>query len=207
MQLIEKIPMPGYSSKSIEEIIQKYLKMYIPSHLENPSAVDTDELWKAIYNSHKYKMCLVEKHDDPSIEAQVNFWSKEIQITEEFMRKLEDGDERSKFTLAHEISHVIFHSSYIMSNLQQAARAMTSRPQKIETYESSEWQAEHSAGALLMPACSFVPYYKSLKQNNYSYMEIVESIVVTFGVSNSASESRIRALERQGLIYSNKKRS
>lgn len=87
------------------------------------------------------------------------------------------GVPRDRFTLAHEVGHLLMHGGL---PLHRAYDSSIYKP-----YRSSEWQADEFAGALLMPE-SCIDTKGSL-----------ESIAYEFGVSGSAAGTRVRNLNRR----------
>ncbi|WP_157669316.1 ImmA/IrrE family metallo-endopeptidase [Chitinibacter sp. GC72] len=64
-------------------------------------------------------------------------------IREDVYEKAVDGDPRARFTLAHELGHLVLHKNIGL------ARSNSNLVMKI--YENSEWQADEFAGQLLAP--------------------------------------------------------
>lgn len=87
---------------------------------------------------------------------------------------------RARFTLAHELGHVLMHGS----NVQGFNRAHTLSSKPHKAYCDSEWQADAFAAELLMPA--------SLAKH-MSEAEIADA----FGVSATAAAIRCRTLKNE----------
>lgn len=195
--LLETHPMPPLSAAAIEDNVEQYLANYIPQHLIEPNRLTMQDIQKAIWNSHGYKIALVHGYPLESIEAQTNFPANKIEVTEKFMIACENEYPRDRYTLAHEVGHVILHSNIVMQLAPLAARRNTQRP--IKTYENAEWQAEHAAGALLMPLVTLLPFLCSLYEDHHSDREIVKEIQAVYGVSCSAATARIRAVLKPNM--------
>ena len=195
--LLETHPMPPRSAAAIEDYVEQYLANYIPQHLIAPNRLTMQDIQKAIWNSHGYKIALVHGYPLESIEAQTNFPANKIEVTEKFMIDFENEYPRNRYTLAHEVGHVILHSGIVMQLAPLAARRNTQRP--IKTYENAEWQAEHAAGALLMPIVTLLPLLCTLYESNYSDREIIKEIKDIYGVSVRAAEARIRAVLKPNM--------
>lgn len=105
-----------------------------------------------------------------------------IQVREDVYCRACDGKGRDRFTIGHEIGHVLLHGGL---SLQRTAVS----PNSIKTYENSEWQADAFAGELLMPLrwvlarCNGPP-----------------DLVETFGVSESAAWTHWKALCKKRVI-------
>lgn len=88
-----------------------------------------------------------------------------------------EGNGFHRFTVAHEIGHVIMHSEQI-----GFARAFHNQNDKV--YCNSEWQANEFAGSLL------VPNTEVLELNPIS----VEKLAVRYGVSNECAALRLKKI-------------
>lgn len=66
-----------------------------------------------------------------------------IQLREDVYIKMHEGDERAKFTAAHELGHLILHQN-IPLNFENSLQVHA-------PYEDSEWQADIFAAEFLMP--------------------------------------------------------
>jgi hypothetical protein len=87
---------------------------------------------------------------------------------------------RDRFTLAHELGHLVLHSGIGMARRVSAS--------EIKTYCNSEWQADAFGGALLIPPEVAI----SLRD--------VDAIVKACGVSEAAALTRLRVLRRHGYM-------
>lgn len=199
MSLIEKVPMPPLSAAAIEKKTLEYLKKYCSCHLSDPGTLTCFELLETIHTSHKYRLLTVEKFPDRRIEARTNFFTRTIEVTASFEERLLSGDGRSLFTLAHECSHVLFHSEYVINELQTAARTIDFGTREIKCFESSEWQAEHGGGALLMPIPTLIPLIRSCVEKSHHMETIIEIVSDTYGVTESAAKARINAVSKDNL--------
>lgn len=86
------------------------------------------------------------------------------------------GDPRARFTLAHEVGHILLHNSEIQG-LARGNRLGTSH----KVYCDSEWQADTFAAEFLMPA----DIARGMSE---------EEIMNTFGVSHSSATIRRKVL-------------
>ncbi len=86
---------------------------------------------------------------------------------------------RARFTIAHELGHVVLHSNALRSLHRE-----TDRTGEHKTYEDSEWQADTFASELLM-------------DNRYIEKGDTEAdIVERFGVSPTAARVKLEKLNR-----------
>lgn len=101
---------------------------------------------------------------------------KEIQIREDVFKAACLGDGFGRFTLCHELGHLLLHRGGVAL---QRARA------DPPLYMSSEWQSDRFAGSLLMPT-SLIPETST-----------VELLMEMFGVSRSAAQVRLSQINQQ----------
>jgi len=108
--------------------------------------------------------------------AQTSFYPPEIWVTEATYQGALKFDPRCRFTLAHELAHVLLHSG------RPLARA-PERQSNIAPFRSSEWQANAFAAAFLMPRYQLNYYKNPMSAAGAMY------------VSVDAAENRMRALK------------
>lgn len=106
-----------------------------------------------------------------------------LQIREDVYERLNDDDPRSRFTIPHELGHLILHQEVSL------ARAGRDSAKVHKPFEDSEWQADTFSAEFSMP----VP----IIQGSCSSIADIEW---TFGVSQRAAEIRYITLKKEGLI-------
>ena len=198
MTLIECVPMPPLSAEEIELIMIMWLRDNIPEHLIQPERLTLERIEQVLVHSLDYSIQLVESLPQ-GISAQTDFSDRIIMVTSQLYEKLEHGDGYALFTLAHEIAHILMHASYVLENLSLAARSVGGPAEKIKTYMSSEWQAEHGGGAILMPMTSFVPFIEHLRKKGYTKQDVIEIAAEKYGVTEKAAKARINAISKSNL--------
>jgi Zn-dependent peptidase ImmA (M78 family) len=114
---------------------------------------------------------VVESHLMGDDDARTYPDKKLIQIREEVYDAAAQENGRARFTLAHELGHLMMHRNISF------ARVNPQSPPRI--FENSEWQADVFASHLLMPDELIASYSN------------VENVMRDFGVSHSAAELRI----------------
>lgn len=100
---------------------------------------------------------------------------KEIRIREDVFEAACRGDGFGRFTMSHELGHLLLHDGV---TLQRAAG-------QAPIYMSSEWQGDMFAGAVLMPS------------NLIRLDATPEQLMVEFGVSRSAANVRLAQLRKR----------
>jgi len=196
--LIECVPMPPLSAEDIELITIMWLRDSIPEHLIYPGKLTLGRIEQILAHDLDYSIQLIDEQP-LGISAQTDFADRIIMITPQLYDKLENGEGYALFTLAHEIAHILMHAGYVLKNLSKVARSIRVSPQEIKTYMSSEWQAEHGSGAILMPMTSFVPFVKQLKEKQYALQDIIKIVAEKYGVTEKAARARINAVNKDNL--------
>lgn len=70
--------------------------------------------------------------------------ASEIWLREDVYAGVLEGRGRDRFTLAHELGHLLMHGDVGLARVPR-------RSTELRHYENSEWQANRFAGALLVP--------------------------------------------------------
>ncbi|WP_019594108.1 ImmA/IrrE family metallo-endopeptidase [Thioalkalivibrio sp. ALM2T] len=104
-----------------------------------------------------------------------------LEIREDVYDNLHQDDPRSRFTIAHEIGHLVLHPGLSL--------ARGKAPATHRHFEDSEWQADTFAAEFLMPV--------AIIQQCCSGVADIESVC---GVSMHAAQIRHRAVSREGLL-------
>lgn len=99
-------------------------------------------------------------------------------IRQDVYDKAVEGDGRAKFTMAHELGHLVLHRNIPLHRANNNHRA----------FENSEWQANEFAGEFLMP--------RSLMSQCGNEIEVENK----FQVSHQAARIRFLKLEGKGLV-------
>jgi hypothetical protein len=94
-----------------------------------------------------------------------------IHIREDVYERADDHHPRDRFTMCHELGHLMLHRNVALSRIDPM------KPPKI--FRNSEWQADTFASHLLMPSDLLDRYH------------VVESVMDAFGVSSQAAAARL----------------
>jgi len=124
---------------------------------------------------------IVEKNEMPNDYGLTYPKKNKIVIREDVYDAAVDNDGFGRFTIAHELGHLILHK-------QETVYARNEHGGKHKIYEDSEWQADKFAQELL------VDVRKVLK--NYSIFDLENE----FGISRRAAETTQRALKKDEIL-------
>ena len=106
------------------------------------------------------------------------------------------GNARFRFTVAHEIAHVILHRNDLIRHRGCAFRDVVAPTEKLPSdvpiYRSPEWQANGWAGAFLMPLEGVRSYLRRLGKQGVEFTR--EAFAVNFQVSLQAANIRLEKL-------------
>jgi hypothetical protein len=194
---LEGVPVAPLSMRNIETITEDYLRKYHKGNLDRPSALDADTfLTVSLQQSHSFMLDIVAALDNPSIEAQTLMLERRIQISHTCFNNLGADEGRARFTVCHEGMHVILHSEQYQALALNPARL---RKRNRGTCANAEWQAEHGAGALLMPMNTLVPFICLLEKQGCADFSILQDIADVYKVSFSAAQARVRQILKPGL--------
>ena len=119
-----------------------------------------------------------------------------ITLSEESYDDLENGGARARFTLAHELGHVVLHPHELLrlSSVPHSIAAYyrgEHQPHKI--FYDTEWQADSFAGAFLMPASGIHDLVgeRLLSDNIFRTLSASMRVADNFDVSESAARTRL----------------
>lgn len=106
------------------------------------------------------------------------------------------GNARFRFTVAHEIAHVVLHRSDLIEHRGRAFRDVVTPadklPPDVPIYCSPEWQANAWAGAFLMPAGAARAYLRRLAKGRREFSQA--AFAANFQVSLQAAGIRLEKL-------------
>ena len=101
--------------------------------------------------------------------------------------------ERNRFTIAHELGHLLLHFPLVQKINRDAGMVATRWvDENDESQKRAEWEANWFAAAFLMPATAF--------QQAFASRGTVKSVANFFGVSTRAAEVRVETLRSSGLM-------
>lgn len=153
----------------------------------------------AVGTSHNETYPLNYAVDELEVEAQAQFdpHNREfvVKLREDTYNALEIEEDRARFSLAHEIGHVVLHARQLM-RLSRIPHEMTAALYRGEPghpiYRDTEWQAHAFGAALLMPAAGLRALEKTTG-------------VLTNTVLRNAYRVSYTAAEKRLVVYGRKK--
>ena len=138
-----------------------------------PIMIMLEHVLPALYQDFEYEIC---SKDQLGIDHGMTYPDKHrILLREDVYEGACDGRGRDRYTVAHEISHLLLHEGLGVRLMREDV------PHKA--FEDSEWQANALAGEILMPYESIV----NLDAN---------AIASRYQVSLAAAKTQLRATHR-----------
>jgi hypothetical protein len=194
------VPVKPLSKKKIELICEHYLRTVAPNHLEDAGILDLDYV-VTVANEKYFGIHFKiddELKENSEAEAKIEGDQRYIVFTSRGYDKLRAGDNRTRFTAAHECFHAIVHlPQYIRKSPTEIMREIQfKRRSPIKVYENPEWQAFQGGGAILMPRSTLVPLLDELSQNKRIIRGIGYQVSRIYGVSHLAASKRIEKMAR-----------
>ena len=179
----ENGPLNGFrvNPRSINDIrrIASFIRKVFFPHGEH--VVDTETLLEKLPD-YGMRVEILEDNELPrGVEACCIPETLTIYLKESTYSFVRNGNPRARFTVIHEIGHMILGHTRTLNREQ---------PGQLKDYENSEWQANQYAAELLMPL-------DIIKERQLLSAPVLSKF---FGVSPQAAETRIRKLKRRNEI-------
>ncbi len=181
--LDQKVPIVTPLSRAkIEKDTLNFLKRYVPNYLKKPQPIDIEFIFEIIVPD--IKPGLETKYVDLSYlgseimgytDAEKKICCIHIGLYRDALRAPRSIEARRfRATVAHEISHCLYHYSYLRSFRSfcsiKGKNTLMRRRSDIPPFKDPEWQAWEQAGALLMPK----PCIESLMNKDVDIHEIAD---------------------------------
>lgn len=119
-----------------------------------------------------------------------------IRLRSDVWNGAKDGNPRFRFTVAHEVGHVVLHRSDLAKSRGCAFRdvltATEKLPPEVPIFCSPEWQANAWAGAFLMPLAAVRNYLLRLRKQGLDFSPTL--FALHFQVSPQAASIRLERL-------------
>jgi antitoxin HicB len=119
-----------------------------------------------------------------------------LRLRDDVQRRAIGGDGRCRFTIAHEIAHLILHGDDLVVHQGRAFRDIVTPMEKLPAYvpifQSPEWQANAWAAAFLMPLPAVRNYLQRLAKEGQEFTR--GGFATNFQVSHQAAAIRLEKL-------------
>ncbi len=199
--LDQKVPVVAPLSRAkIENDTLNFTKRYMPDSITSPQEIDIEYIFELIIP--EIKPGLDTKYVDLSylgseVMGYTDAQKKECCIHIELFKAAERAPtspeaRRFRATVAHEISHCLYHYSYLRTFKSYCSangkNTLMRKRSDIPAYKDPEWQAWEQAGALLMPK----PCIEKLMAEGASIYDIAD----VFNVNPIFVEGRITKLNK-----------
>ena len=176
---------PFYSKDQIESYAEELILRAISNGVGDGPCL---ELYDVVdFVLHPYQICL-DQDLAAQIEAYTCFSTHRIMVSSH----AELNPVRKRFTLAHEIGHIVLHSAYMYSLMPEGQVPLFEIPSSVILQDSYlEYQANYFASALLIPRNQLMNLYHKTGD------EILDAALVAnhFGVSRRSAEIRLEQLK------------
>lgn len=147
-----------------------------------------------------------EKKEEDSFYLIYNKFEGEVRPTDCEEKKFEiilpkDGDEkRKRFTIAHEIGHIMLHFYWPdkkkwKKKCEQIERGETKGSMFRGERNRVEYEANHFAACFLMPEELVTHSFNSEKKESKNIEEIIKALSIGYNVSYNAMETRLKFLK------------
>jgi IrrE N-terminal-like domain len=138
----------------------------------------------------------------PGVEAQARYEKDDnviaLTLSPETYAELERDKPRARFSLGHEIGHIVLHPNELLRLAtipHTTAALLRATAPDHPIYLDTEWQAHAFAGALLMPAAGLAAL-----EARHGRLDLT-TVRRTFNVSTPAAEIRLRVFnERRAAL-------
>jgi hypothetical protein len=140
------IVVPARSKDNISsnaELMRKFLQLEVTGFFP---VVDVYEVLDLMYEGARFEVR--ELHEMGEDHGRTYPDKNVILIREDVYERACNGEPRDRFTMCHELGHLMMHRGVALSRIDPA------RPPKI--FRNSEWQADTFASYLLMPRATLI---------------------------------------------------
>ena len=160
--------------QAIEALAESIRKQLYPSH-----PVDMQEVVKSLKGELQE-----ESFEDSTISGKIEKVGDAFKIS----YNQEHSPQRSGFTIAHEIGHLFLHMGYIIDPEKwDSINEYCDSPKYRQGYSVEEYEANHFAGAFLMPKDDYENFVREHGNNNKIDISLIAE---HFNVSFDAALTR-----------------
>jgi hypothetical protein len=181
-----KVPVVNpLSRRKIELVAEHFLSKVQPGCLGAPIPFDVERCLDVVLPRWGYQPDLVDL--GPGIEGLTDPINKLVRIPPHVHEKMVAGNGRARFTVSHEIGHVILHAQQVREIMVNCGQDGLKRRSDINACRDPEWQANAFAAALLMPE----NVVKKILEEEYGCAALV---ALRLQVSTLATDYRLKNL-------------
>lgn len=176
---------PFYSKPQIESYSEELRQRAILNGVEDCSRLDLHDV--VDFAVIPYQICL-DQDLEMQVEAYTCFSTHRIMVSS----RAESNPARKRFTLAHEIGHIILHAEYMHSLVPEGQSPLFKVTSNVVLQDSYlESQANYFASAFLIPQSQLFNLY----QENVDGILDAAQVARHFGVSRRSAEIRLEQLK------------
>jgi hypothetical protein len=184
----KKVPVvPARNWAEIGKISFRLIQSVYPELLEKPAPIPLDDFFEFRMRDvlgFDYELDIL----PVGIEAAMDPQEKLVILSPGTYEELIDGVARARFTVAHEIGHVILHAKFLRHRLLDGGNILKLHRGDIPAFRDPECQANAFAASFLMPT----HHVDLMEKEGAGQQELVK----TFNVSWESAEYRINNLWR-----------
>lgn len=184
------------SRAAIERLAEKFVAGFAPERLDAPGAIPVIEAFDCALPEQYGFAVDVDDALPEGVAAATDFAVRKVVVSPRVYAASERGDAGARFTLMHEIGHVVTLGAEMETRLTLLRRTGLSvqpraRRASLPAFEDPEWQADAFAAAALMPRR---PFARAAREAGPCGPEALASL---FGVTPTAVSARRRVLRRK----------
>ncbi|KLV40575.1 MULTISPECIES: ImmA/IrrE family metallo-endopeptidase [Aeromonas] len=153
----------GFIQKEVEKI-REFIKLYSPESVDN-GRIDIVRFLEVLHNHGQITIEYCENEELVAEYAKATPSMQSIKVRSSVYLDALDGNPRARFTLAHELGHLVLHHNIVPEFAHSQAMSF------FDYTEDVEWQANEFASWLLVDP------------NNAEYLKNPRAIANHFGVS------------------------
>ncbi len=177
-------PVPPTSWKKVGVVADQFINKFYPELLLSMGEFPVIDFLEFKLSKLKFTWEIVEL--TYGLEAEVDFEEKVLRISERTYEALHNGDRRARFTIMHEVGHIVLHSNHFEKIIRKEKPNIIMHRKNIPPYKDPECQANTFSACALMPA---IHVFSLLDQGKAAF-----DIQTIFNVSTDAAINRVSSI-------------
>lgn len=187
------------SRAAIERLAEQFLAGFAPERLRIPGPVAVVQALDCVLPRQYGFAVDVDGALPEGVAAVTDFEMRKVVVSPEVYAGSERGEPAGRFTLMHEIGHVVTIGAEMESRLRlRRLTGLSAQPVarrgSLAAFEDPEWQADAFAAAALMPRR---PFARAAREPGAGSREVLATL---FGVTPDAVHARRRVLRRRDWL-------